>query len=130
MWTVTPPDGQGQVNAAFAVHPPDTKTARRSAFVGKKWDHSRMVDDAGTSQARALLRELYGHVDDISRKLEAADGRTLSAQRRGVRHRDPMALTLRHELYEVHRLIDGLHRRFPETTVARRPAARQGVKIS
>jgi hypothetical protein len=89
-----------------------------------------MVDDAGTSQARALLRELYGHVADISRKLEAADGRTLSAQRRGVRRRDPMALTLRHELYEVHRLIDGLHRRFPETTVAGRPAARQGVKIS
>ena len=89
-----------------------------------------MVDDAGTSQARALLRELYEHVTDISRKLEAADGRTLSAQRRGVRRRDPMALTLRHELYEVHRLIDGLHRRFPETTAARRPAARQDTTIS
>lgn len=74
-----------------------------------------MVDDGGAAQARAFLLELHGHVRDISHRLELADERNRHAHRRGIPRRDPMAGILRRELYEVHRLIDGLHRRFPET---------------
>ncbi|MCW2517055.1 MAG: hypothetical protein JWR11_6097 [Mycobacterium sp.] len=82
-----------------------------------------MVDDAGSAQAHALLGELYGHVADISNKLEAAEARNRRARARGNTRRDPIAGTLRRELYEAHRLIDGLHRRYPQTLPAsRRPA--------
>lgn len=74
-----------------------------------------MIDDAGRAQAQALLGELYGHVADISHKLEAADERNRRAQARGNSRRDPIAGILRRELYEAHRLIDGLHRRYPQT---------------
>ena len=72
-------------------------------------------DDAGHAQAQAFLSELYGHVSDISNKLEAADERNRRARARGTIRRDPIAGTLRRELHETHRLIDGLHRRFPDT---------------
>ncbi len=74
-----------------------------------------MVDDAGRAQAQSLLGELYGHVADISHKLEAAEARTRRARARGNARKDPVAGVLRRELYEAHRLIDGLHRRFPQT---------------
>ena len=73
-----------------------------------------MVEDAGSAQARALLNELYGHVRGISHKLEAADERNRRARARGTSRRDPIANTLRRELTETCRLIDGLHRRYPE----------------
>ena len=71
--------------------------------------------DAGSAQAQKLLSELYGHVEDVSRKLEAAEERNRRAHARGRSRRDPIASTLRRELHETHRLIDGLHRRFPQT---------------
>ncbi|HYO00360.1 MAG TPA: hypothetical protein VET27_00065 [Mycobacterium sp.] len=74
-----------------------------------------MVDDAGSAQALALLGELYGHVDDISHKLEAAESRNRRARARGNTRKDPIAGILRRELYEAHRLIDGLYRRYPQT---------------
>lgn len=73
-----------------------------------------MVEDAGSAQARALLNELYVHVRGISHKLEAADERNRRARARGTSRRDPIANTLRRELNETCRLIDGLHRRYPE----------------
>ncbi len=81
-----------------------------------------MVDDAGSAQAQALLGELYGHVADISHKLEAADERNRRARARGNPRKDPIAGILRRELYEAHRLIDGLHRRYPQTAPERRLA--------
>ncbi|WP_140689207.1 hypothetical protein [Mycolicibacterium hodleri] len=74
-----------------------------------------MVDDAGNAQARALLREMYGHVADISHKLEAAEARNRRSRARGNTRKDPLVGALRRELYEAHRLIDGLHRRYPQT---------------
>ena len=73
-----------------------------------------MVSDADSAQARKLLSELYGHVDDVSRKLKAADERNRRAQARGTSRRDPIVGRLRRELHEAHRLIDGLHRRYPD----------------
>ena len=73
-----------------------------------------MADDVGSAQARKLLGEMYGHVA-VSRKLEAADERNGRARARGMTRKDPIANVLRRDLYETHRLIDGLHRRFPET---------------
>jgi hypothetical protein len=74
-----------------------------------------MVEDAGAAQARALLRELCEQVADISHKLEAAERRGARTSVRGATHDRRHRSTLRRELYEAHRLIDGLHRRFPET---------------
>jgi hypothetical protein len=82
-----------------------------------------MADDASVAQAGALLRELWGHVSDISQKLEAADERNRRAHLRGISRRNTTAGSLRRELYEAHRLIDGLHRRFPETDTRSRHAA-------
>jgi hypothetical protein len=82
-----------------------------------------VVDDAESAQALALLGELYGHVAQTSQKLEAADERNRRARTRGNARRDPIAGTLRRELYEAHRLIDGLHRRYPQTA----PESRRAV---
>jgi hypothetical protein len=81
-------------------------------------------DEAGGAQALVLLRELYGHVADVSHKLEAAEARSRRARARGNARKDPIAGILRRDLYEAHRLIDGLHRRYPQTAPeSRRPVA-------
>ena len=74
-----------------------------------------MIEDAGSAQARKLLDELWGHVDDVSRKLDAADERNRRADARGLSRRDPTVSTLRRDLNEAHRLIEQLHRGFPDT---------------
>jgi hypothetical protein len=74
-----------------------------------------MTEDAGAAQARALLRELGEHVAEISHKLEAAELRASRTSIRGATHDRRHRSSLRRELYEAHRLIDGLHRRYPET---------------
>jgi hypothetical protein len=74
-----------------------------------------MVDDAGAAQARALLRELYEQVAVISNKLEAAERSVARTSIRGATQDRRQRSALRSELYEAHRLIDGIHRRFPET---------------
>lgn len=77
-------------------------------------------EDADTAQARELLQSLYAHVDEISDKLEAAEQKTVRAQGRRENLVRREAASLRRELYETHRLIDGLHRRFPITSPERR----------
>ncbi len=75
------------------------------------------ADDPNLAQARLLLASLWEHVGDTSRKIEDIEARVQSmtpgtgphAQHR--RH----AEMLRPELYETHRLIGGLHCRFPHT---------------
>ncbi|MCV7422713.1 hypothetical protein H7K45_19375 [Mycobacterium yunnanensis] len=75
-----------------------------------------MDDDAQTAQALALLRELHGHVAGLSHKLEAAEARSRRARARGNIRKDPATLALRRDLHEAHRLIDGLHARYPKLT--------------
>lgn len=74
-----------------------------------------MVEDAGAAQARALIRELRDHVEVISRKIEKCERRR-QVSVRGEAHGRRIQSALRRELYETHRLIDGLHRRYPETS--------------
>ena len=78
-----------------------------------------MVDDAGSAQAWLLLGELYEQVGEISQKIETAESRGHRASIRGAAHDRRHQSALRRELYEAHRLIDGLHRRFPETSTRR-----------
>lgn len=85
-----------------------------------------MAEDPGEAQARVLLRELYGHVADVSSRLEAVDEFNRRAYQNGSASRDPMASALRRDLYEAHRLIDGLHRRFPGTLPAERAQQQLG----
>jgi hypothetical protein len=77
-----------------------------------------MREEADTAQARELLHCLNIQIDEISQRLEAAEekSRHTNARRHGRRE----AASLRQELYEAHRLIDGLHRRFPATRPPRR----------
>ena len=79
-----------------------------------------MGDDADTAQARELLHCLYMQVEEISQKLEAAEEKSLYANTRIQVLARREAASLRRELYEAHRLIDGLHRRFPVTRPERR----------
>ena len=39
-----------------------------------------MIDEANTAQARELLQSLHAHVDEISKKVESAEGRTRRVQ--------------------------------------------------
>lgn len=74
-----------------------------------------MTEDAGLAQAQALLHELYVEVENITCKYEnlaRSLNRVSVRVEPDIRHRLSI---LRRELYEVHHLIDGLHRRFPET---------------
>jgi hypothetical protein len=90
-----------------------------------------MSDDAGAAQARALLRELGEHVVEISHKLEAAELRGSRTSVRGATHDRKHRSTLRRELYEAHRLIDGLHRRYPETLPpSRAPRGSRTLSVS
>jgi predicted RNase H-like nuclease (RuvC/YqgF family) len=73
-----------------------------------------VIDDANTAQARELLQTLHAHVDEISKKVESAERRTRRAQGHAALVARRRVASLRHELYEAHRLIDGLHRRFPD----------------
>jgi hypothetical protein len=75
------------------------------------------ADDPDLAQARLLLASLWEHVGDTSRKIEAVEARVQSmtpGTGPHVQHRR-QAEMLRRELYETHRLIEGLHRRFPHT---------------
>ena len=72
-----------------------------------------VIDDANTAQAKELLQSLQAHVDDISKKVEFAEIRTRRVQGHAAVAARRRVASIRHELYEAHRLIDGLHRRFP-----------------
>jgi hypothetical protein len=74
-----------------------------------------MSEDAGVAQARLLLTALYAQITEISRKLETAEMRGLRVSARGALHDRREQSQLRRDLYEAHHLVDGLHRRFPET---------------
>jgi hypothetical protein len=80
-----------------------------------------MRDDAEAAQARALLEELRLHVEKVSRKIEIVERRDRRGSARGIAHVHRQRSELRRELYEAHRLIDGLHRRYPETLNHDRP---------
>ena len=80
-----------------------------------------MVDDFGAAQARALLSELNSQVENISRKIDIVGRRQRrAASVRGAAHNHRQRSELRCALYEAHRLVDGLHRRYPETLPAQR----------
>jgi F0F1-type ATP synthase membrane subunit b/b' len=79
-----------------------------------------MIEDADTAQARELLHSLYAHVDEISQKLETAEQKTQQTRGRVESVVRRQAASLRRELYEAHRLIDGIHGRFPLTRPPRR----------
>ena len=80
-----------------------------------------MDEDAGSAQAQALLDELHGHVAGLSDKLEAAEARSRRARARGNKRNDPVTSSLRRDLHEARRLIDGLHRRYPTVPRNRSP---------
>jgi uncharacterized membrane protein len=88
-----------------------------------------MFEDADTAQARELLHSLYAHVDEISEKLEAAEEKSEQVHGRVERVVRRRAASLRRELYEAHRLIDGLHCRFPATQPPRRWEAKSAGSI-
>ena len=77
-----------------------------------------MVDHAGEAQARVLLRELHQQVAAVSRKIEIVERRGRRHSARGQQCDRRQQSELRRDLYEVHRLIDNLHRRFPQTLPA------------
>ena len=77
-----------------------------------------MSEDTGGAQARELLRELHEHANRISHKVDIVAGRRRRARRHvGPWHNINSCPSLRQELHEAHRLIEGLRRRFPETLV-------------
>lgn len=77
-----------------------------------------MLDDPSAAQAHAFLTELHHQVAVVSQRIEAAERRCPRTSIRGQASDRRVRSALRQELYDVHRLIDGIHRRFPETLPA------------
>ncbi|MDP9165605.1 MAG: hypothetical protein M3O32_06040 [Actinomycetota bacterium] len=78
-----------------------------------------MFDDPETAQARALLKELHDQVEEISRRIDVVERRHRRTSVRGIADIHRQRSELRRQLYEVHALIDGLHRRYPVTNPVR-----------
>lgn len=74
------------------------------------------------AQARALLASLYEHVGEVSESIAQAEDliRHTQRHRSAHRHHRVRLADMRKDLYEAHRLIDGLHHRYPATRNARR----------
>jgi hypothetical protein len=89
-----------------------------------------MVEDAGTAQARILLSALHEQIITISQKLEAAEMRGLRTSIHGAMHDRREQAELRRDLYEAHRLLDGLHKRFPQTLPRWQPSGDAGRLLS
>lgn len=75
-----------------------------------------MTSDPNTAQARALLKALWDQVTSISAVLEGVEARQGRSVSGGVVDRSRQS-ELRRDLYEAHRLIDGIHLRFPDTRI-------------
>jgi Mg2+ and Co2+ transporter CorA len=74
-----------------------------------------MPEDADLAQARMLMSLLDSEIDEISDKIEAAERRARLRHLYGHGQLVRSIAQLRRQLYEAHRLVDGLHRRFPAT---------------
>jgi hypothetical protein len=76
--------------------------------------------DPDVAQARLLLASLWESVGDTSRRIEVAEAQVRRMTPRTGQHTQyrQHAEALRRELYETHRLIDGIHRRFPHSAKA------------
>ncbi|UEA26505.1 hypothetical protein [Mycobacteroides abscessus] len=74
-----------------------------------------MTEDRSVAQARVLLTSLYESVDELSLSIAKAEQRLrhTPCQVASARHQRKRVSALRKDLHEAHRLIDGLHRRFP-----------------
>jgi hypothetical protein len=86
-----------------------------------------MAEDPAVAQALLLLAALHEQVSDISEKLQAAERNSRNLRSRGTALDQRRAADLRRDLYEAHRLIDGLHKRFPQVRPA--PPARRPVAV-
>lgn len=73
-------------------------------------------EDANVAQARLLLDSLWVQIEETSRLIEVAEAGVRGRSHTGspVRHPATRAAQLRHELYQVHGMIDRLNRRFPQ----------------
>ena len=86
-----------------------------------------MDNDAGVAQAQKLLTALNQQINDISQKLEVIEARGRHQSVRGALCDQKQRNELRRDLYEAHRHIDGLYRRFPETRPHRRDGSDRHV---
>lgn len=73
-----------------------------------------MLDDAEALQARSLMKELHLQVEKASRKLDIVERRNKRTSARGIAYVHRQQSDLRRELREAHRLMEALHRRYPE----------------
>lgn len=69
------------------------------------------------AQARLLLASLYEHVNEVSQSMAKTEQqiRHTASHSSALRHQRQRVSALRKDLYEAHRLINGLHHRFPAT---------------
>lgn len=72
-------------------------------------------ESANIAQARLLLGALWEQVEDTSRKIEEEEAR-VARRPAGSPARPHRVNTaqLRKELYQLHGMIDGINRRFPQ----------------
>ncbi|AYM44753.1 hypothetical protein DYE20_14650 [[Mycobacterium] chelonae subsp. gwanakae] len=73
------------------------------------------------AQARTLLASLYAHVSEVSQNMVKTEHLIRHTPKHSSthRHHHRRAAAMRRDLYEAHRLIDGIHHRYPATRDAR-----------
>ena len=79
-----------------------------------------MPEHTDAAQARVFVELLMEHIERVSVSLERAEARARRARADPHSDDEPDARTLREELYELHRMVDRLHRRFPRAPGADR----------
>lgn len=91
----------------------------------------QVIEDASVAQARTLLASLYEHVDEVVQTMTKAEHLIRHTPRHSATHRHHRlrAAAMRKSLYEAHRLIDGLHDRYPTTRDVRQSLQRPQSQI-
>lgn len=74
-----------------------------------------VIEDPSVAQARVLLASLYQHIDALTQSMAKVEQRLRHTPQHTAswRHLRQRLAAMRKELLEAHRMIDGLHRRFP-----------------
>lgn len=89
-----------------------------------------MAEEVSVAQARLLLRSLYEHVNEVSISVATVERKISRAtvHASALRHQRRHVNAMRRDLYEAHRLIDGLHQRFPATRDVPWPSSTKDAK--
>lgn len=84
-------------------------------------DYMPVIEDPSVAQARVLLTSLDEHIDTLTQSIGKVEHRLRHTPQHTAswRHLRQRMAAMRKDLHEAHRMVDGLHRRFPASRAVR-----------